>query len=222
MKKRRYQQYCPIAYSLDIIGERWTLLIVRELGLGARRFTDLQRGLPTMGSNLLSHRLKSLEESEVIKAVPLPPPARVTAYQLTEAGKSLAQAMVPLVQWGMNFMPNVIPDDEFVGAIQAISALRLMHQPTLGAEESLSAEIHIKPDVFRITLQRDEITIEQSYASEAPLVLHTEPKAIFHMVHEGYPPQALAEKMGVSIERGDPDLVNRFFSQFTLPYFMQP
>lgn len=217
MKKRSYQQFCPLAYGLDIIGERWTLLLVRELGLGARRFTDLQRGLPTMGSNLLSHRLKSLEEAGVVQVVPLPPPARVMAYQLTKNGWALAAAMQPLVQWGIQFMPNTIPEDDFLGAIPVMLALQVMYQPELAAGEELVAEIKLTPDVFRVTLQGAQIVIEQGYAPQAPLALETVPKAILHVIHGGYPLSVPSAELAISIERGDTALINRFFGQFAVP-----
>ena len=89
MTKRTYQQYCPLAYALDLVGERWTLLIVRELQLGPRRFTDLQRGLPGLGPNLLSQRLQEMEVRGIVTKRPLPPPAKIQAYALTPSGQAL-------------------------------------------------------------------------------------------------------------------------------------
>ena len=215
MKKRSYQQYCPIAYGLDVIGERWTLLIVRELSLGVRRFSDLQRGLPTLGANLLSQRLKSLEASGVVMTAPLPPPARITAYQLTEAGWALLEAMQPLVQWGLRFMPKTIPDDDFLGAIPAMLGLTVMYQPTLEEGETLSAEIRIEPDIFRVVMQPEQITVEQGYLPDAHIAFQAAPKVILHLARAGYPPEVSPEKVDILIVRGDPTLIGRFFEQFT-------
>jgi DNA-binding HxlR family transcriptional regulator len=97
---RTYGQMCPIARSLDVVGERWSLLIVRELLLGPKRFKDLLGELPAMGTNRLSDRLKSLEASGVITKTTLPPPGEAQVYVLTDLGERLRQPVVSLAQWG--------------------------------------------------------------------------------------------------------------------------
>ncbi len=97
---RTYGQMCPIARSLDVLGERWTLLIVRELLLGPKRFKDLLGELPAMGTNRLSDRLKSLEADGVIAKTALPPPGEAQVYVLTDLGERLRQPVVSLAQWG--------------------------------------------------------------------------------------------------------------------------
>ena len=97
---RTYRQMCPIARSLDVLGERWTLLIVRELLLGPKRFKDLLGELPAMGTNRLSDRLKSLEADGVITRTTLPPPGEAQVYVLTDLGEQLRQPVVSLAQWG--------------------------------------------------------------------------------------------------------------------------
>ena len=100
MSGEGYQQYCALARALDVIGNRWTLLIVRELRPGPRRFTDLLDGLPGISRNLLTDRLRDLERDGVITRKELPPPASRTVYALTEDGHDLAKAIAPLVEWG--------------------------------------------------------------------------------------------------------------------------
>jgi DNA-binding HxlR family transcriptional regulator/putative sterol carrier protein len=95
-----YEQYCGLARALDVAGDRWTLLIVRELLLGARRFTDLIDGLPGISRNLLTERLRDLERDGIVARQELPPPAARQVYALTSDGRDLAHAMVPLVAWG--------------------------------------------------------------------------------------------------------------------------
>lgn len=101
MAEHRYQQYCGAARALDVVGDRWTLLIVRELMFGPRRFTDLIDGLPGISRNLLAERLRALERDGVVVRQELPPPVARQVYELTEDGRDLADAMVPLVAWGM-------------------------------------------------------------------------------------------------------------------------
>src|SRR5918994_1233190 len=100
MGKRRYDQYCALARALDVVGERWTLLLVRELLLGPKRYTDLLEGLPGIGTNLLAARLKELERNGVVERVRLAPPAASTVYELTEYGRRLEPAVIALTQWG--------------------------------------------------------------------------------------------------------------------------
>jgi len=100
MAKRRYDQYCALARALDAVGERWTLLIVRELMLGPRRYTDLLDALPGIGTNLLADRLKELERSGVVERNRLPRPASAAVYELTEHGRKLEPAVIELTRWG--------------------------------------------------------------------------------------------------------------------------
>src|SRR6478672_10358094 len=97
---RKYGQGCGTAYALDLIGDRWALLVVRELVLGPKRFTDLRGGLPGIGPNVLSQRLKELEEVGVLRQRVLPPPAGSTVYELTEWGAELDDIVVALGRWG--------------------------------------------------------------------------------------------------------------------------
>src|SRR3954454_16191663 len=100
MSEHRYKQYCALARALDVAGDRWTLLIVRELVPGPRRFTDLIDGLPGIPRNLLTERLRGLERHGVIMRRELHPPAARQVYELTDDGRDLAGAMTPLVGWG--------------------------------------------------------------------------------------------------------------------------
>src|SRR5207248_602241 len=88
---RSYQQYCPAARALDVVGERWTLLVVRELLVGPKRYTDLQDGLPGIGPGVLAARLRTLEEAGLVEKRRLAPPAASTVYSLTERGEGLAR-----------------------------------------------------------------------------------------------------------------------------------
>lgn len=98
--EHRYQQYCALARALDVVGDRWTLLIVRELRPGPRRFTDLVDGLPGISRKLLSERLRDLEREGVVARAELPPPAARQVYELTDDGRDLAHAIAPLAGWG--------------------------------------------------------------------------------------------------------------------------
>jgi DNA-binding HxlR family transcriptional regulator len=106
---KTYGQMCPVARSLDVLGERWTLLVIRELLLGPKRFKHLLAALPAIGSNRLSERLKGLEEAGTVRRSTLPAPASVAVYELTAAGERLREPLVALGLWGLD-----LPVDERV------------------------------------------------------------------------------------------------------------
>jgi DNA-binding HxlR family transcriptional regulator len=102
--ERRYGQFCPIARSLDLLGDRWTLLIVRELLGGPQRYSDLQAHLPGMWSNLLALRLRALEAEGLVQRRTLPPPAARVVYELTERGRGLGPTLYELSRWGLELL----------------------------------------------------------------------------------------------------------------------
>lgn len=110
MAKRSYQQYCGLAAALDVVGERWAMLVVRDLVPGPRRFTDLFDGLPGIATDVLAERLRSLEAAGAVEQRTIKHPAPVKVYALTERGHELAHIGGQLAGWGMSLLPAV-PDD---------------------------------------------------------------------------------------------------------------
>src|SRR5260370_33076772 len=108
---KHYGQACAIARALDVVGERWSLLLVRELALGPRRYRDLATGLPGIPSNVLAARLKDLQAAGVITQRTLPAPTDVTVYELTDAGRALQPALIQLRDWGLRYAPEPSPGD---------------------------------------------------------------------------------------------------------------
>ncbi len=104
MARRTYNQYCSVARSLDLVGDRWTLLIVRELMIGPQRYTDLLEGLPGIGPNHLAERLKRLLGAGVVDRCQLPPPAASTVYELTARGRELEPVILGLARWGVELL----------------------------------------------------------------------------------------------------------------------
>src|SRR5437868_15050329 len=107
---RSYNQFCAVAKSLDIVGERWTLLIVRELLIrGASRYTDLRNGLPGIATNLLAERLRDLERHGVVEAVNAPPPVATTLFSLTARGRELEPVLHAIGRWGRELLATAGP-----------------------------------------------------------------------------------------------------------------
>ena len=107
---KRYHQYCPIATSLELLGERWTLLVVRELFYGPKRYTDLAANLPGIGTNVLADRLKDLEASGLVEKQKLPPPAASTVYDLTPLGRQLRPVLHEMARFGARLMGPPPPE----------------------------------------------------------------------------------------------------------------
>ena len=118
---KRYDQYCPIACSLGLVGERWTLLVVRELMEGPKRYTDLVGGLHGIGTNILAARLKELEAAGLVAKHRLPPPAASTVYELTAAGRQLRPVLHELARFGARYLgpppPEALEEGWLVGAL---------------------------------------------------------------------------------------------------------
>src|SRR5260221_13162775 len=109
---KRYGQACAIARALDVVGERWSLLLVRELTLGPRRYRDLATGLPGIPSNALAGRLKDLQAAGTVTRRTLPAPTDVTVYELPAAGRALQPALNELLDWALRYAPAPPQDDE--------------------------------------------------------------------------------------------------------------
>ena len=125
---KRYDQYCPVAHALDLVGERWAMLIVKELMQGPKRYTDLAEHLPGIGTNILATRLRDLEEGGVIAKRTLPPPAASRVYELTDYGRDLRPAMRELALWGARSLGPPTGEEELFDGWLA-SALGTMLAP---------------------------------------------------------------------------------------------
>src|SRR5918999_5140313 len=125
MARHRYLQYCALARALEVAGDRWTLLIVRELAPGPRRFTDLIDGLPGVSRNLLTDRLRDLERDGIIARRELPPPAARQVYELTDDGRDLATAMAPLIAWGIRLLGERKPEETLRARSAAVGMVGL-------------------------------------------------------------------------------------------------
>jgi DNA-binding HxlR family transcriptional regulator len=143
---RRYHDGCAIATALDLVGERWAMLVVRELLLGPKRFTDLQDGLPGAGPKILAQRLRELEGAGILRRRTLAPPASSQVYELTEWGARLEGAVVALGRWGAE-APE--PSGDHVGADSAMLKLRSFFQP----EQSWTATYEMRLGRHRFTVR---------------------------------------------------------------------
>jgi DNA-binding HxlR family transcriptional regulator len=148
MAQRTYQQYCPLARALDAVGERWSLLIIRELLGGPKRYTDLQDGLTGISPTLLARRLTELEAAGLIEQQVLPPPAARTVYALTSDGRALMPAIRELTQWGMHRLPEPGSGHRPGALMAARAALLAYAQPQRLAHTSRTYHVLIDGQPF--------------------------------------------------------------------------
>ena len=173
MPQHRYQQYCPLARALDIAGDRWTLLIVRELVPGPRRFTDLIDGLPGIPRNLLAERLRALERDGVIARQELPPPAARQVYELTEDGRDLAEAMVPLIAWGAGRLGEREPTENFRARWAAVGMTALA-DPDAAQGVSETYQYVVGRSAFHFIVDAGSILIRDGRAQDPAVTLTTD------------------------------------------------
>ncbi|MFL6090005.1 MAG: winged helix-turn-helix transcriptional regulator [Aeromicrobium sp.] len=164
---RSYDQYCGLAGALDLIGERWTLLVIRELATGPKRYTDLAENLPGIGTSLLAQRLKALEDHDVIGRRTLPPPAGSTVYELSSIGLELSDALVPLIRWGLTHaLPPQPRASHHIRAEWSLLAFAQLPEAALaGIDASYRVEVSGKPAILRIHGSRAEILPEGAIES---------------------------------------------------------
>src|SRR5579885_2600174 len=199
---RSYDEYCSIAKSLDVVGDRWTLLIVRELSLrGASRYTDLRNGLPGIASNLLAERLRELERSGVVTREEAPPPIATTLFRLTPRGEQLRPVLDGLFRWGIPLMREHKPGDAvrshwLAGALQT---MLVDHNPE-GPAVALELQTGDEPIAIEA---RDGVIETRLGTAESPeLTLAGPPQPIMGLLL-GVLDLADAQARGVD-HRGDP------------------
>jgi DNA-binding HxlR family transcriptional regulator len=170
--KRSYGDQCGIARALELVGERWALLVVRELIYGPKRFTDLRRGLPSLGPDVLSQRLRDLEQAGLLRKRTLEPPAAAQVYELTNRGQALEPVLLELGRWGSEApFPT---DGAAFSADSFVLALRTVFSSERAAKVSGDYELVIGADRFRATVANGAIEFERGGADRAETTIEGE------------------------------------------------
>lgn len=210
---RSYDDPCGIARALDRVGERWALLIVRELLLGPKRFTDLRHGLPAASPNVLSQRLRELEESGAIQRRQLSPPANATVYELTEWGRALEPVILALARWGSRATP--VPKGE-LSADALMLALETTFDAAASAGMEARLEIRLGGDCFRVLVARKRLDVARGPCDRHHAVITTEVSCL-RQVAFGQLDVARARRSGALTIDGDEALAARFLTLFRRP-----
>ena len=196
MAVKRYHQYCPVAHALDLIGDRWALLIVRELMLGQRRYTDLADALPGIGTNILAGRLRHLEGAGVVRRTKLPPPAAVTVYELTEEGRALDDVLRALAFWGGRTMG---PPE--VGDCWSTYAVHMRFRPEAAVDGTYEIRF-VDGDVISLEVRDGTLHAMRGEAREPALVVEVEPERLHALVEGNEPVEAVVAAGGLRILTG--------------------
>ena len=202
---RSYGQFCGLARALDLVGERWAFLVVRELALGPKRFKDLLGGLPGVSTNVLAVRLRQLERNGIVQRRVLPPPAGSTVYELTEYGRELEPAMLALGRWGARSL-GARGERELRSHWLAL-ALKAMFRPEAANGRARTYEVRLQDGSFVARVQRRALKVTAGTAEDPDLVLETDDDGLVALL-------AGAPQDGVRVVAGDPGELDRFVELF--------
>ena len=222
MAARSYGQYCGVTTAVELVAERWALLIIRDLLVGPRRYTDLKQGLPKIPTNILSARLKELQESRVIRRIPL---ARCgLVYELTEYGRELEPIVVALGRWGFRSMGEP-KDDEIITADSLTMALRTAFRPAV-ASGPLDFQIQVGAVELRARINDEELEVVQiappappvggSLPSGEPELRFATGPGIRHLIAGTLTPAQAVRQDVVTILKGNLKLLTLFTERFRI------
>jgi DNA-binding HxlR family transcriptional regulator/putative sterol carrier protein len=213
MPEHRYQQYCALARTLDVAGDRWTLLIVRELTPGPRRFTDLIDGLPGISRKLLTDRLRALERDGIVARRELPPPAARQVYELTDDGRDLAHAMGPLIAWGVRRLGERKPTESFRAHWPAVGMVALAdREAAKGVRETY--QCLVGDSALHFTVDDGSIEVHDGLAQDPAVVLTTDAETVTDLA-SGRTSFSSAAATGALSVAGDPQAVQRMREIFS-------
>lgn len=218
--KKRYDQYCPVCHALGLVGERWALLVVRELLKGPKRYTDLLEGMPGIGTNVLAARLKELEEGGVVQKRKLPPPAASTVYELTDYGRELEEPLYALARWGARSLPPPAENEDFYPdwGLNAFAAL-LDPEAARGIAETYV--VRVADDEYTVRLEDSKVHVEAEAADDADLDFATDQETFIAMASGSLDPRAALTEGRVTVQKGKPAGLARFFSVFNFAHRAQ-
>jgi DNA-binding HxlR family transcriptional regulator len=211
VKKRSYDDGCSSAHALDLIGERWALLIVRDLLFGPKRFTDLHAGLPQGSPNVLTQRLRELEDSGIVRRRKLPPPASAMVYELTDWGAQLEPVLIELQRWGA--ASPTYPRDAPIGCDAAMLAVKNAFNPERADGFRADIEVQFETAAFRVSIDDGTIDIVRGAGERPQATIHTDPTTLEHLIY-GLLPIDVAERSGTLRIEGDRQVITRFVELF--------
>lgn len=213
--KRCYGDACGVARALDVVGERWALMVVRELLLGPKRFTDIRDGLPHLSADVLAQRLRGLESAGIVERRVLPPPAPAKVYTLTESGRDLEPVILALGLWGGTHAAP--PEAGMCMSFDShILSLRTLFRPDLAAGFETRVRLLLDGQEFSAEIAAGEATIERGLEAHPDATVEAHPGTMLDVVH-GRRDLDDALEAGELAIGGDEQVGRRFLGLFPLP-----
>jgi DNA-binding HxlR family transcriptional regulator len=220
LMSKRYDQFCPVCHALELVGERWALLVVRELLKGPKRYTDLLGGMPGIGTNVLAARLRELEEAGVVRKRKLPPPAASTVYELTEYGQELEEPLYALARWGARSMEPPGKNEDFYPE-WGLNAFAALLDPETARGLTQTYVVRVDADVYTVQLDDSRVHVEIGASDDADLDFTTDRETFFGLASGELDPRAALGEGRVTLETGKPAVLERFFSVFNFAHRAQ-
>lgn len=216
--KRSYDEACAVAHALDLVGERWAMLVVRELVLGAKRFTDLRASMPAISPNVLSQRLSDLEDVGVIQRRKLAPPAGSWVYELTAWGAELGPVLHALARWGVRSPSFAV--DAYMGTTSFILSFSVTFDSVAAGDLEVTAELRVGDETFTVRVASGAVRVARGSANATGaadiLLAADDARTLAAVVYGGRSVTDAVASNEVYVE-GRRALVRRFLSVFRLP-----
>jgi DNA-binding HxlR family transcriptional regulator len=207
-EKRTYDDACGLAHALELIGDRWAMLVLRELAYGARRFSELKADLPGISANVLTQRLSELEQRGIVRKTKLPPPASVQVYEATEWGLEAAPVIAQLGRWAARSPLHnpTLP----ISHVAIMMSLQTMLDPARAADMKATLGFRLGETSYVARLYEGKLDVERRPVEDCDVVFTAAPAELAAVVYGGAP----LEMIGVE---GDIELAKRFVTLFPLP-----
>jgi DNA-binding HxlR family transcriptional regulator len=217
--KRRYDEGCAVAHALDLIGERWALLIVRELMLGPKRFTDLRAGMPGASADVLAQRLREMTQAGVVRRRKLPPPAGSEVYELTEWGAELESVVTQLGRWGSRSPSMPFDADSSVDSL--VLSMRALFEPEAAQAFDAAVDLRIGDNEFTVAVADGGLQIARGRAEHPDAILSADRSTLATLIYGGRPLDDAVRAGDASLD-GESAVIARFLSLFPLPGPVSP
>ena len=207
-EKRRYDDACGLAHALDLVGERWAMLVLRELAYGPRRFSGLKSDLQGISANVLTQRLTELEARGLVRKAKLPPPASVQVYEATEWGLEVVPVIASLGRWAAR---SPLHDPTLpMSHVALIMSLQTLLSPQLAEGLSVRIGFRLGDAGYVTTVHEGVLSVERREVEDCDLTFIGTPSSVAGVIHGGAPLETIDLK-------GDMDLAKRFVTLFPLP-----
>ena len=218
-KKRTYNDLCGLSHALELVGERWAILVLRELAYGPKRFTDIRAGLPSASPNVLSQRLRELEASGIVRRRTLAPPAASKVYELTDWGRELEPTLRSLGRWAAR-SPH-FPDSGHFSPSSLAMNLETMFLADKAEGLDLTLALELLGESFRVHVAEGTLEVERGDAEDADALVVTDPMTLVGLLYYGEDIKQ-AEKAGTLRIEGDRKAFERLTALFELPEPVEP